>query len=679
MNKQENYISNLRVFLESKGINKEEIYEILKPIEKEFNKRICGLVWESQMEDNQKELQESFPSLELKSQLIGNKKEDSLNHILIEGDNLFTLTSLQYTHTINNKNNNKEGLFDIIYIDPPYNLGNKDFKYNDKFVNEDDQWKHSKWLSFMHARLILAKNLLKESGVIFISIDDTEFAQLKLLCDLEEVFDEKNYINTIFVLDKMSGKSGDKFITSVGHKVLVYAKNKKVLNNLGGFNKIENNFGETIEEKFKEHEDGIYDEVSFRFSGNKDKLRQFRPFMYYPILVKNKRIYSITDEEYAKIYDPLNKHFDDLYVKELIKTYENNGFKVILPIDSKNNHVRWKSGFDGFKRLLKENKLKITAGGENINEKKFPTPKELIQQYSNGVAKSFMYKPEYSSGTSDLEKSIGHSCDFSYPKPVSLIMDLISLHPNSNALILDFFAGSGTTAEAVLNLNAIDGGKRQCVLATNNEVDFKSEIKYFSDLGKLNIKISNNGDISKEQEESFYKYKINNKEEYIKIIETEEFQKLGICQSITLKRISNLLDEKSTISQKYIGDNLYYFKLKTSCKNSLLNDVVIKQTVKEFTSYVSIKENCLIVDKSNDCFTIFTNNKDKIVLVFKDLDKFEDEILEECEKILNNYSHKDKIVYSLIDSQFNNHIKFVSYPTEIINTINKVKMGFKSL
>lgn len=679
--KHQEYINDIRKELESLGLQHNKIYQLLNPIEKEFNKRICGLVWESQDEENKQELLNSYPTLELKSQIIPNKKDNPLNHILIEGDNLFTLTSLQYSHVLNNQNNDKEGLFDVIYIDPPYNLGNKDFKYNDKFVNEDDQWKHSKWLSFIHSRLTLAKNLLKETGVIFISIDDTEYAQLKLLCDLEEVFDEKNYINTIFVLDKMSGKAGDKFITNVGHKVLVYAKNKKALTELGGFNKLENNFGETTAEKYAENEDGIYNENAFRFSGNKDKLRQFRPFMYYPILVKDNQVHSITDDEYAGIYDPVSKTFNDTHVDALIEKYTNEGFKVILPIDSKNNKVRWKSGFDGFKRLISENKLKANVSGNNINEKKFPTPKELLQEYSDGVAKSFIYKPGYAAGTADLEKSIGYSCDFSYPKPVALIMDLISLHPNKDALVLDFFAGSGTTAEAVLRLNAADGRNRRFVIATNNEVDFKSELLLFSKLGKIgNIKVDSEGNVSKEQEKKFNEYKFNNKEEYLAITQTEEYQKLGICQSITLKRVSNLLKEDSPITEKFVGDNLHYFKIKTSSKNSILNDVIVKETIKEFSSYASLKEDALFIDKTNESYTVFKNNKDKVVLVFKEVDKFDDEIFEECIDIVNQYDVQHKIVYSLLDSQITtDNIKFVSYPKEILNTINKIKMEMRSL
>jgi adenine-specific DNA-methyltransferase len=139
------------------------------------------------------------------------------HHLLIEGDNLPALTALTYTH---------EGLVDVIYIDPPYNTGNKDFKYNDRFVDKEDPYRHSKWLSFMHKRLLIAKRLLKNTGVIFISIDDNEQANLKLLCD--EVFGEQNFVSNVIWQKKYSPQNDDKGITSVHEYLIVYSKNKSV-------------------------------------------------------------------------------------------------------------------------------------------------------------------------------------------------------------------------------------------------------------------------------------------------------------------------------------------------------------------------------------------------------------------------------------------------------------------
>lgn len=145
-----------------------------------------GLVWEDKPEEVEERLRESLPVLrEVKDKAILSDEPDAPNHILIEGDNLEALTALSYTH---------EGKIDVIYIDPPYNTGNKDFVYNDSFVDTEDSYRHSKWLSFMNKRLKIAKKLLSDKGVIFISIGDDEISNLSMLC--KEVFGEKNYIET---------------------------------------------------------------------------------------------------------------------------------------------------------------------------------------------------------------------------------------------------------------------------------------------------------------------------------------------------------------------------------------------------------------------------------------------------------------------------------------------------
>ena len=146
-----------------------------------------GLVWEDKPEDVEERLRDELPVLiENKSKALTDGGDDAPNHILIEGDNLEALTTLAYTHA---------GKIDVIYIDPPYNTGNKDFIYNDSYVDSEDTYRHSKWLSFMSKRLRIAKKLLSDRGVIFISIDDNEQANLKLLCD--EVFREFDFLATI--------------------------------------------------------------------------------------------------------------------------------------------------------------------------------------------------------------------------------------------------------------------------------------------------------------------------------------------------------------------------------------------------------------------------------------------------------------------------------------------------
>ena len=195
----------------------EDIPKLEKLIELVDSKRY-GLVWEEHAELVEEEMKTKIPVfIEDYSRKIEGNPSTSDYNFLLEGDNLHSLHLLSKTHS---------GMIDVIYIDPPYNTGNKDFIYNDKIVDKTDVYSHSKWLSFMSKRLEIAKELLSDNGVIFISIDDNEQAQLKLLCD--EVFGEQNFINLISVNSKVSaGASGggeDKRLKKNIEYILIYCK-----------------------------------------------------------------------------------------------------------------------------------------------------------------------------------------------------------------------------------------------------------------------------------------------------------------------------------------------------------------------------------------------------------------------------------------------------------------------
>ena len=176
-NKQE-LISKIK---NAEGFSPEEKSQMLALLNEN---KTYGLVWEKSTEDAWEMMKDYVPVLkEDESKRIDHGSENP-NHILIEGDNLNALTALSYTH---------EGKIDVIYIDPPYNTGNKDFVYNDKFIGEDDSYRHSKWLSFMEKRLKIARQLLSDKGVIFISIDDNELANLKIL-QLKAIFGDETKI-----------------------------------------------------------------------------------------------------------------------------------------------------------------------------------------------------------------------------------------------------------------------------------------------------------------------------------------------------------------------------------------------------------------------------------------------------------------------------------------------------
>lgn len=205
---------------EIKWLKSQELNEKIKELEQEIenlkNTKKYGLVWDSEKEPEQVVLdcQNKLPILKEKKdkKIINDDSWDS--NILIQGDNYHSLQVLNYTH--------KEAI-DVIYIDPPYNTGNKDFIYNDKYIDKEDSYKHSKWLNFMEKRLKLAQNLLKEDGVIFISIDDNEQAQLKLLCD--EIFWEDNMISQIIWKKKRWKDNSAKFFSKTHEYLFCYAKN----------------------------------------------------------------------------------------------------------------------------------------------------------------------------------------------------------------------------------------------------------------------------------------------------------------------------------------------------------------------------------------------------------------------------------------------------------------------
>lgn len=210
MNKTELY--NKIVQLD--GLTNEEKSELLGLLRKQ---KKYGLVWEDKPEDVEERLRDELPVLiEDAMKAIISDDANAPNHILIEGDNLEALTSLAYTH---------EGKIDVIYIDPPYNTGNKDFVYNDCIVDKEDSYRHSKWLSFMNKRLRIAKQLLSDRGVIFISIDDNEQAQLKLLCD--EVFGNNNFITNIIWQSTAGSNTGNEIVTTTEYVFSLYCKSFK--------------------------------------------------------------------------------------------------------------------------------------------------------------------------------------------------------------------------------------------------------------------------------------------------------------------------------------------------------------------------------------------------------------------------------------------------------------------
>ena len=377
-----------------------------------------GLVWEDKPEDVEERLREELPVLiEDTGKAIISKEADAPNHILIEGDNLEALTALAYTH---------EGKIDVIYIDPPYNTGNKDFVYNDRFVDKEDSYRHSKWLSFMSKRLRIAKQLLSDKGVIFISIDDNEQAQLKLLCD--EVFGLNNLCGNIIWRKKSGGGQTDAFFVTEHEYILVYQKTDQFI--------WQDESVAISEDSFKYiDERGRYKITPLEKWGSSAH-REDRPSMYFAIKDPNGNDY--------------------------------------FPVAPDGLPGRWRVGLERMNRLITNDEIDWKNG--KPQEKTYFTA--ISDKRKVNKSRSIYYNiGETGEGTKLLTDIFSQKDIFGNPKPLNLIKDLIS-HNNNNSTILDFFAGSGTTLHATMQLNAEDGGKRKCILVTNNENNICEEVTY---------------------------------------------------------------------------------------------------------------------------------------------------------------------------------------------------------
>lgn len=421
-----------------------------------------GLVWEVREEAVEERLREELPVLvEDKELALTDGGKEAPNHILIEGDNLEALTTLSYTH---------EGKVDVIYIDPPYNTGNRDFVYNDSYVDSEDSYRHSKWLSFMSKRLRIAKRLLSDRGVVFISIDGNEQANLKLLCDL--VFGEKNCLGCISVVNNLKGRSDDAFFATCHEYMLVYSKNRDTAA-IAGFALEEEELDDDYD---KQDSFGYYKLIGLRKTGTGWQRAQ-RPYMFYPILLKDGVFSTIPQSQFERIYTEATKSFDDEYLQSLVAGYESEGYRVFLPRTSNGEWGRWRWGRNTFERnRMTEIELNRT---DTVCSKMRATLEngELRMK----TAKTIWYKPEYDNGSSSAFVSSIFSTNnevFSNPKSIHLIKDVLRIATCRFSTVLDFFAGSGTTLHAVMQLNKEDGGMRQCILVTNNENNICREVTY---------------------------------------------------------------------------------------------------------------------------------------------------------------------------------------------------------
>lgn len=394
------------------------------------------------------------------------------NNFLIEGDNLAALKALQRTH--------KKGV-DLIYIDPPYNRGENDFIYDDDYVGEEDSFKHSKWLSFMEKRLRESRKLLNNTGVILIHIDENEVFNLVAL--MNKIYDEKNDLGMI-IWNKMNPKGDSKGVSAMHEYVLCYAKNKEE------FLKLENtckrkkpnalkmlNKAKSLYKKIGNYE--VPEEVKVvikPFNYPKELINQFK--VKYDLELVNKefrnwlsrqnfssgeKAYKFIDE-FGEVYRgvsmawPNKKKAPDDYFIPLIHPITNKP----CPVPQRG----WRNPPATMEKLLKNN---LILFGED--EKKQPEKKYLLREHMLENTPSI-----YSSAASDDDFFLQNAINFEYAKPIEVLKYFItSVHPKAE-VILDFFAGSGSTGHAVMELNEEEDLNRQFILITNNQNNICEEI-----------------------------------------------------------------------------------------------------------------------------------------------------------------------------------------------------------
>ncbi|MBU1130510.1 site-specific DNA-methyltransferase [Patescibacteria group bacterium] len=426
-------------------LSKEELLKLVEKQEAELDSKKYGLLWDREKEPEQVVL-DCENNLPILKRITDNeiKTNESDDNIFIEGDNYHSLTVLNYTH---------KGKIDFIYIDPPYNTGKKDeWKYNDKFIDENDSYRHAKWLNMMEKRLELSKHLLKEDGVIFISIGEQEVSNLNLLCG--KVFRHENFLTLIARISKTASDKGNIFAPSCDY-VVCYAKNKANID-------ASNYYDEVDEDLYtKEDKDGMYRDDIALYQSALDPMRGCINQRYY-----------IKCPDGSFVIPPGNVFPDEKKEAAHIKpaTKEDKVWRWIFDTYLKQKHLL----------VFKETKTSPLLD-QNGNKAKYNiyTKSYLEGRRDKGTKpRNFLVDKKFLNRRgSDYLKTLG--LDFPYSKPKELIDHLMKIaHIPQDAIVLDFFAGSGTTGEAVLDLNNEDKGKRKFILCTNNEGQIAEEVCY---------------------------------------------------------------------------------------------------------------------------------------------------------------------------------------------------------
>ena len=425
-----NKIKEIRTFISAapQDENTGNLLSYLSDLEKDVNGKKYGLVFEEHREEIDEVLDTHTPVLSEEKDLF----IDNGGHLnfLIEGDNLASLKLLEKTH---------KGKIDLIYIDPPYNRGINDFKYDDDFIVKSDGYIHSKWLSFIKERLVIARKLLSDAGAIFISIDDNEQANLKLLCD--SILGENNFAGMI-PWRKRTAKTDVPFGISQDYEwILIYAKSDQ----FNAFTKRENQRKYYSTPDIPGREWRAHDLTTQRTA-----------------VERPNSAFTLIDPKNGNKY-PVNPNRVWAVTKDTFPQYLNEN-RIIFPGDYNFLKIS-KPQMRYFRDEDEAKAIKKTGSVAGVSATTTQLPSDV------GMTKE---------GTADLGKLFAEKA-FPYPKPVELIKYLIQIGTvnKEDALVLDFFAGSGTTAQALMRMNAQnEGSNRRFILCTNNENNICRDVTY---------------------------------------------------------------------------------------------------------------------------------------------------------------------------------------------------------
>ena len=444
----------------------------LGEIESELTSKKYGLVWEQHEEAVDVMMRDHIPVFtEVPEREIIAAPGQGYNFIL-EGDNLHSLRLLEKTH---------KGKIDVIYIDPPYNTGNKDFVYDDVYVDDLDGFKHSKWISFMSERLKIARNLLTNSGVIAISIGYQEVHNLVVLC--QEMFDTKQV--TCVTVQTSGGKPNGGFNYVQEYLVFIAPRDfePNTMNFTGGIER----------SPFEGLTLSTFTKVT-------------RPNQTYPIFIDKKTMNivgvgktlaeRINDGSYTGELEAFPFNYDEAP----------DGTVALWPISSKGAECVWRLIPSRLRRDWDKGYIKVSKNKSKVNPNEFSVqylPEGVIQKVESGELEVIGKEPNAptlvfgknktvgseiptiwaekdfytTKGTSGLKDILGEK-RFSYPKPLELITEILRASSKENSIVLDFFAGSGTTGHAVIELNAEQHSNRRFILCTNNEGNICKSVTY---------------------------------------------------------------------------------------------------------------------------------------------------------------------------------------------------------